>query len=708
MALENARLYQQTRYEQARWLATVESMLDPVTVCDAQGHAIYMNQAYSALLNRHIQSGLALERHPEFYALYRPDGTLFPPEELPLQRAALRNEAVREVELMQISGTGAEIRAIYSAAPLHDEAGRVIGAVAVGHDVTEQRRMEAERESLLVRLATEKARLDAVLQQMPAGVTIAEAPGGRLILDNDQMARIWRKPTPPAGSDPQDDYYRGFHRDGHLYRPEEWPIARAVAQGEVVHEEEIEIKRGDGSHGIVLVNASPICDDNGQIIAGVTTFFDVTERMEMQAALRRARDELERRVQERTAALDRANQGLRGQAEALVRSARRLQLLSDIDQAALGARSAQEIARLGAGHLRRALSCRHVSIAVFNPSTKDALILAADAKGGAGLVPNMRLALADFGAEGDQPPATMNVIDDLQTLTAPTQIQRRLRDEGGRSFIQAPLLSTQPLAPMGALTLTAAEPGTFTPETVDTAREVANSLAVALENERLNEQVRRNQQQLQSLFRRLIQAQEHERYYVADQLHNNASQRLAALKLALHLLEQGPDCPAETRQHIGEMREITGQVLLDLHDLGVEMWPPSLEHLGIVPAIDQFIESFKRRSGLSVHLSASGWQERRLPRETEVTLYRALQEALNNVLRHAQATHVKVMLDRLDKRVVGIVEDDGVGFEPAVALGQSRLGLFGTKERIEMAGGELIIESQPGAGTTFLVELPIG
>jgi PAS domain S-box-containing protein len=707
MALDNARLYQQTRYEQARWLATVESMLDPVTVSDAAGHAIYMNPAYSELIGRHIQPNLTLEEHPRYYALFRPDGTPFPVEELPLQRAVLRNEAVRNVELVQVSTNGDSVHAIYNAAPLHDEAGQVIGAVAVGHDVTEQRRVEAERERLLERLANEKARLDAVLQQMPAGVAMSEAPTGRLILGNEQMARIWRKPVLLGSDLAKHGYYRGFHPDGRPYTSGEWPMARAIFDGEVVQEEEIEIERGDGSHGIIRVNASPIRGVTGQIIAAVSTFFDVTEYVEMQAALRRARDELESRVQERTVELNHANQELRRQAEALGRYARRLQLLSAIDQAALSARSTQEIATVGVNHLRHALPCHHAGLFAYDLAAGEAVVLAAAAANGTRLEPGMRLPLADLGGVGGRPSQIISMVDDLQMLADPTPLHRQLLAEGARSFIQAPLFSTQQLEAMGSLTLTAAEPGAFTQETMDTAREVANSLAVAIENDRLNEQARQSRQQLQNLFRRLMAAQENERRYVADQLHNNADQQLAALKLGLRLLEQAPDCSERVEQGLSEMREATGQILLDLHDLGVELWPSSLEHLGVVPAMGQFIESFKRRSGLNVQLSTNGWKERRLPREIEVTLYRVLQEALNNVLRHAQASHVQVILDRLGDRVIGIVEDDGVGFEPAVALGQSRLGLFGMKERVAMAGGELIIESAPGAGATLLVELPI-
>jgi PAS domain S-box-containing protein len=139
---ERERLLRQLEAEKARWETTVESMLDPVTVCDAEGHAIYMNAAYSRLISRQIQAGLDLNDHAAHYQLHHPDGSLFDSRDLPLQRAALHGEEVRNVEIVQATGMGANVIAIWNAAPLRDLEDRVTGAVAVGHDITELRRIE--------------------------------------------------------------------------------------------------------------------------------------------------------------------------------------------------------------------------------------------------------------------------------------------------------------------------------------------------------------------------------------------------------------------------------------------------------------------------------------------------------------------------------------------------------------------------------------
>lgn len=145
---------------------------------------------------------------------------------------------------------------------------------------------KAETETLGQQLETERAFLEAVLQQMPAGVIIAEAATGRLILGNHQVEQIWRQPFRPSTSIDQYQAYQGFHPDGTPYAPEEWPLARAILTGEVVQAEEIQFARGDGTRGTMEVYATPVLNRQGEIIAGVVTFHDVTERKQAEADLR--------------------------------------------------------------------------------------------------------------------------------------------------------------------------------------------------------------------------------------------------------------------------------------------------------------------------------------------------------------------------------------------------------------------------------------
>ena len=148
----------------------------------------------------------------------------------------------------------------------------------------------ATAQAELRRLRVERSRLTAVIDQMPCGLMIAEAPSGRLLLANAQMERIWQRPV--RGLEGIRDYGQllGFHHDGREYADEEWPLARAIRHGEVVRSEEITFVRGDSNCGVVSVSATPVRDAAGRIIAGVAVFDDITELTEALQSLRESEE----------------------------------------------------------------------------------------------------------------------------------------------------------------------------------------------------------------------------------------------------------------------------------------------------------------------------------------------------------------------------------------------------------------------------------
>jgi PAS domain S-box-containing protein len=161
---------------------------------------------------------------------------------------------------------------------------------------------EAARQRALAAADAERAYLRAVLDQMPAGVIIMDATG-RMIASNRQGKAIWRKPLPERLEIADSRAYRGFHPDGRPYAPEEWPLARAVLRGEVVEGEEIEILRGDGTTGTIRASAAPVRGADGELIAGVVAFSDVTEE-------RRAEREREEVMERLTLALEAGRMGM--------------------------------------------------------------------------------------------------------------------------------------------------------------------------------------------------------------------------------------------------------------------------------------------------------------------------------------------------------------------------------------------------------------
>ena len=236
--------------------------------------------------------------------------------------------------------------------------------------------------------------------------------------------------------------------------------------------------------------------------------------------------------------------------------------------------------------------------------------------------------------------------------------------------------------------------------------------AVAIEDAWLFEQVRAGRERLQSLSRRLVEAHEAERHYVARELHDEAGQALTSLLFGLRQLESQLGDPAQAAQaaQVAELKQITNGLFDNLHRLAADLRPASLDHLGLVPVLQQYVKAMGDRYGLLAQFKAVGFNGERLSAEIETALYRIVQEALTNIGRHARATRADVLLERQGDRVVVVVEDNGLGFDAELSrLAQTgHLGLVGMQERVEMLGGRLTIESAAGTGSTIVVEVPNG
>jgi len=270
------------------------------------------------------------------------------------------------------------------------------------------------------------------------------------------------------------------------------------------------------------------------------------------------------------------------------------------------------------------------------------------------------------------------------------------------SFLSAPLVVEENV--IGFVNLFAEQPNFFTHEMRDLLAVFAAHAAVALQNAWLFEQVRASSERLQSLSRRLVEVQENERNYIARELHDEAGQVLTSLIVDLRLLEKNASDSKAVLKLVKEMENSLNTVSENLHRVAMALRPASLDHLGIIAALRQHVEAMGEKQGIKVSFSAKISQER-LPKNMETVLYRIVQEAITNVVRHAHATRMDVMLTMRNDKLIVIVEDDGVGFDPKLISTGERLGLFGMRERAEMIDGNLIIESAPGKGTTIMIEV---
>ncbi len=211
----------------------------------------------------------------------------------------------------------------------------------------------------------------------------------------------------------------------------------------------------------------------------------------------------------------------------------------------------------------------------------------------------------------------------------------------------------------------------------------------------------------QELQRRLINAQEEERRRVSRELHDEVGQQIVAMMLTLKSRELEGLAP-EVNAKLNTLRESTELIETQIHQLASQLRPVALDVLGLSQALATYLDAWGERSRVAVDFFSSGIDEPRLPSVIEITLYRIVQEATNNVVRHAAARNVSVSIERRKDHVIGIIEDDGKGFDfdtvRAPTLG--RLGIAGMQERAAIVDGELTIDSGT-SGTTVRIKLPI-
>ena len=223
------------------------------------------------------------------------------------------------------------------------------------------------------------------------------------------------------------------------------------------------------------------------------------------------------------------------------------------------------------------------------------------------------------------------------------------------------------------------------------------------------DQLRRYQRSLQSYAADVLRGQEDERARLAHELHDETVQALIALDQQLQLIERTARRDPQTALiKLTELRELTATTIADVRRVIRDLRPIYLEDLGLAPALEMLVQPCHQPDRLIAAFTVAG-EPRRLAPEGELAVYRIVQEALNNVVKHAQATHVDVQL-HFDAALSATIRDDGAGFALPDRLDaltdRGHFGLIGMRERAELIGARLIIHSSPGKGTTVELILP--
>jgi signal transduction histidine kinase len=281
-----------------------------------------------------------------------------------------------------------------------------------------------------------------------------------------------------------------------------------------------------------------------------------------------------------------------------------------------------------------------------------------------------------------------SVLDDPEVNR---EVTRRL---AARTGLWVPLLvHERAIGVIGAYDQVGADPR-FSDNDLRLAETFASRAAVAVD---LSQRVARDS------LRRVVLAQEGERRRLARELHDETGQALTSILLGLKPLEEAlRDTPSAGA--VAQLRELVVETLQDVRSLAVELRPSALDDFGLVSALERLTETFAVQTGLTVDFESALGRER-LPSDTETALYRIVQESLTNVVKHARARTVSISLTRKDGSVKAVIEDDGIGFDPAHTREDS-YGLSGMGERVALLDGSLVVESRPDGGTTIAVEVP--
>ena len=210
---------------------------------------------------------------------------------------------------------------------------------------------------------------------------------------------------------------------------------------------------------------------------------------------------------------------------------------------------------------------------------------------------------------------------------------------------------------------------------------------------------------------KIINAQEDERLNLSTRLHDGPAQSLTNLILQAEICERLFDSdPGRARSELTELKNAVTATFQKVREFIFDLRPMMLDDLGLSPTLKKTVEDYEQKTGIACNLTISG-KDQRLPSHTEVTIFRVVQQLLNNIREHAQANHIQISLDIDDDKATVSVEDDGTGFEAEQAMTASRqrktMGLSTMHERTQMLGGELQIDSAIGRGTRIDFWLPL-
>ena len=398
----------------------------------------------------------------------------------------------------------------------------------------------------------------------------------------------------------------------------------------------------------------------------------------------------------------------RNQAEiSLKQYNKRLRIQHEIDASILNSESAEDIADAVLEYIRQLLPCIRTSIAIFDFEKRIGNVIS---------IAGEKVEIADkgktvplelFGEIDKLRNGEINILKDISELSDKISIADEFKSLGINCYINVPMVSKNEL--IGTLNLGFSNYSIFTDEYRNIAKELADSLAVAIQETNLFKEIRKANDKLKALSRKLIEIQEFERRAISRELHDEIGQLLTAAKISLQSANKIADSE-KIKSYLFDGVEIVEVALKHVRNLSLDLRPSLLDDLGLLPAIRWYIDRYAKRTGLHVNIEAQAFDSKLAP-EIEIACYRIIQEALTNIAKHSKAENVDVRIFIEGKLICLIIRDNGVGFDVQKAeledMSGKSMGLLSMYERVDLVNGKINILSALGEGTIVQVRIPV-
>lgn len=541
--------------------------------------------------------------------------------------------------------------------------------------------------------------LEALLQVTPSLIVVFETDGV-ILAANDEAARIIHV---------RDDKLVGKNIFA-IFQFSDGSFDAQVLQ--VTRSQNIATFEGNYRSRMLSCTLYPILDAREKVARVALLAQDNTERRRAEDQVRLLTQELERKVFQRTAELQRANQELR-------QEKRRAELLADFsrvlfeyasDYTALLQHISDEVSRqMGDVCLIIVFSddCTELHLASLSHRSQVALEEMRTVLIHKKSYPVTEVGLASLMLQREKYVGENLNYEQVCELTPP-DLWPVVSKHGFNGFVGIPLLAHDRV--LGAIFVARhrRESHPYTADEIAFLQSIAGPLTLTIENAQLFNETEQSRQKLRGLSQRLVKMQEDQFHRLGQELHDHIGQDLTAIHINLSMIENmlPTDIPETVRIRLADSNRLVAESVAHMRNVVSDFLPPMLERYGLTAALLWYTEKFTTRTSIPIKVNDYNLKDLRLLRAVELGLFRIVQEALNNVVEHAHATHVEIELKDEGGSILIALTDNGVGFYPSAVLAEQddeRWGLFIMRERARSIGASFNIKSAPGKGTKVIL-----